>query len=144
MNANAHEFKNGAKKKSTTEAQRSGATAKTKSTTEARRRSKPIFTTEGHGAELFSIFCEPIEIGLVAFGNFQHDALGQLVGMQLFDSGANALESILAGLNQQKPFFGALHLFFPAIDRFNSGNDVHATRQAALDKRMGNLLSFVG
>src|SRR5437667_162337 len=99
MNANAHEFKNGTKQKpkATTEAQRSGATAKTKATTEARRhgdtetrrRSKPIFTTEGNGAELFSIFCEPIEIGLVAFGNFQHDALRQLVGMQLFDSGAN-------------------------------------------------------
>ena len=46
--------------------------------------------------------------------------------MQFFYGGANTLERLGLGLNQEQPFRGGFNLLLPAIDRFDLWHDVDA------------------
>src|SRR5579859_4915596 len=87
---------------------------------------------------------QPVQVSFVAFGNFQHDALRQVVGMQLLDGGAHVFEALTAGLDDQQPLFSRFDLAFPAINRFDPRNDVDAAGHTALDECPGNPLCFIG
>ncbi len=84
-------------------------------------------------------FPNPLQIFLAPCLDGQHDALRQLVGVQLADGVAHARKRCRGGLDDQQVLGRALHRALPAIDGLDRPHDVDARGQAALHQRLRDL-----
>src|SRR5579864_298442 len=88
------------------------------------------------------VLVDPVQIFLAAGSHFQHYALREIIGMQLFHGVANALKKLSLGLDQEQPFLSRLNFALPAVHRFDPRHNVHAGSQSVLNQGVSDLSGF--
>ena len=69
---------------------------------------------------------EPGGVGEADVGGVEGEDLGDVVGVEGSECGLERIEGSAGGLNKGEDFGGGLHLALPAVDGFDSGEEIDA------------------